>query len=141
MTSARSAFLAKHDTFDRDPIYGCWTWTGRMDKRDGYGVIWSHNKATAAYVAMYRGLVGDYPTGLVLDHTCRNRACVRPDHLEPVTHAENDRRRSAAYRTRALTKCKNGHPLALAIMSRFGGKICRTCGGPGVGMDAQLEAA
>jgi len=132
MTPAAEAFLAKHPTFTRDPLYGCWLWTGRLDKRDGYGVIWSHNKATAAYVAFYTALVGPPPKGLVLDHLCRNRECVRPAHLEPVTGAENDRRRSHAYRCRmAATKpCRNGHSRATCITTVNDGKLCRVCEGP-----------
>lgn len=40
----------------------------------------------------YEFLVGEIPEGLTLDHLCRNKACVMPDHLEPVTQAENHRR-------------------------------------------------
>ena len=125
------AFLDKYPTFARDPIYGCYLWTGRMDKRDGYGVIWSHNKATAAYVAFYRALVGPVPAGLVLDHVCRRRECVRPAHLEPVKGSENDLRRSWRYRCKR-THCKNGHSLAtcITLTENGGAKLCRACQGP-----------
>lgn len=45
-----------------------------------------------AHRVVYESLVGPIPAGLELDHTCRVRRCVNPDHLEPVTHAENQRR-------------------------------------------------
>ena len=123
--TAHDDFLAKHAaSFERDPLFGCWKWVGRLDKRDGYGVIWSHNKATAAYVAFYRALVGPVPPGLVLDHVCRRRECVRPAHLEPVKGSENDLRRSWRYRSRRTT-CRNGHSLATCITTPEGGRLCR----------------
>ena len=75
----------------------CWEWTACTD-RDGYGqfglwmpelrVVITH----AAHRWGYEFLVGKIPEGLTLDHLCRNKACVMPDHLEPVTQAENTRR-------------------------------------------------
>jgi hypothetical protein len=72
-------------TLDLD---GCWIWNGGRNK-GGYG------RATAnkdAHVYMFEKLRGPVPRGKELDHTCRKRACVNPDHLEPVTRAVNLRR-------------------------------------------------
>ncbi len=93
---------------------GCWEWQGSMDRR-GYGQIQAGRRGQPrikAHRAMYLVLVGDIPDGLELDHLCRNTACVRPSHLEPVTHRENVRRgaASAPLLVRA-THCKYGHSI------------------------------
>ncbi len=73
---------------------GCWVWTGVLD-RDGYGYIClggrndrGSNRKRASRVS-YELHVGPIPDGLTIDHLCRNRACVNPAHLEPVTNHEN----------------------------------------------------
>lgn len=71
-------------------VDGCWTWLGRL--HNGYGYLKQHGRDVAAMRLIYEWLVGPIPDGLDLDHLCRNRACVRPDHLEPVTRTENLRR-------------------------------------------------
>lgn len=65
----------------------CW-YSTRKELYNGYSGI--HRK-------IYEALVGDIPRGLQLDHVCRNRVCVNPAHLEPVTISEN------AKRARAMT--------------------------------------
>lgn len=79
---------------------GCWEWVGSRNKH-GYGQFWDGNRPNLAYRTGYELLVGPVPKGLQLDHLCRNRACVRPDHLEPVTSAENTRRGVVARRALA----------------------------------------
>ena len=70
---------------------GCWHWTGARQS-DGYGSFQRSGQTRLAHRAMYELFVGDIPEGLELDHLCRDRGCVRPDHLEPVAHLENVRR-------------------------------------------------
>ena len=68
----------------------CWLWTGPVHKRYGkYG-------GTTAHRHVFRALGGEIPEGLELDHLCMKPLCVNPDHLEPVTRAENVRRRREA---------------------------------------------
>ena len=71
---------------------GCWLWLGCKTEK-GYGLVNKpgHGKYRAHRFS-YETFVGPIPEGLVLDHLCRARACVRPDHLEPVTDLENKRR-------------------------------------------------
>jgi hypothetical protein len=72
---------------------GCWNWTGNTNKVTGYGYVYvGPGKQGIAHRAAYRELVGPIPAGLVLDHLCRNKRCVNPKHLEPVTQGENVRR-------------------------------------------------
>lgn len=70
-------------------VSGCWNWVGGQSS-DGYGV-WSLRGAVTrrAHRIMYERHKGPIPQGLQLDHLCRNRLCVNPDHLEPVTNREN----------------------------------------------------
>lgn len=76
---------------------GCWIFTGGLQGR-GYGHIRGENrKMVVAHLALYRALKGPVANGLELDHICRVRACVNPDHLEQVTHQENVRRGLAGH--------------------------------------------
>jgi len=103
---------------------GCWVWQGRLNQ-NGYGTMGFRAASWLVHRVTYEVLAGHIPEGLVLDHLCRNRACCNPDHLEPVTVAENNRRGAGV----SKTHCKNGHPLFgenLRITSK-GGRSCRIC--------------
>src|SRR5580698_2584776 len=65
----------------------CWNWKG--GKTNGYGCFQIAKVNFRAHRLAYELLRGPIPTGLHLDHLCRNRSCVNPDHLEPVTQREN----------------------------------------------------
>ncbi len=105
------------------PSVGCWNWRGYIH-RTGYGQLRFQGRQTKAHVTAYELTVGPVPSGLELDHLCRNRACVNPAHLEPVTHTENVRRAFAL-----KTACRNGHPYEdnLIIDTCSGARRCRTC--------------
>lgn len=73
-------------------VDGCWVWQGMTSKATGgrpYGRMWLGNVRWWAHRLAYTLAVGPIPTGLVIDHLCRNTLCIRPDHLEAVTNEEN----------------------------------------------------
>jgi hypothetical protein len=87
---------------DRTDSSGCWLWLGQRNAW-GYGhfrrtVVLGTYVAVKAHRYAYTLAIGPIPPGLTLDHLCGRPACVRPDHLEPVTNAENLRRRHARRR-------------------------------------------
>lgn len=105
---------------------GCWTWEGGLHK--GYGTALDETgRSTKVHRIVYRWLVGPIPEGLTLDHLCRNRACVRPSHLEPVTVRENILRGvGPTAREARKTHCKWGHEFS-AENTRWD-KLGRRCG-------------
>lgn len=110
-------------------VVGCWNWTGATNS--GYGNFnLGHGTWVAAHRFSYEHLIGDVPQHLELDHLCRNRACVNPWHLEPVTHAVNMQRSMAPSSVTARTGiCRRGHVHAQVglYVSPDGRRFCRGC--------------
>lgn len=134
--------------FAVDPESGCWVWIAARNV-SGYGLL--AKRATdrrttggsnhwTAHRYVYEATVGPIPEGLVLDHLCRNRACVNPDHLEPVTYGENFRRGAGTgmalwdgskpiKRKSLLDHCSHGHEYTPENTYMLQGKWrkCRAC--------------
>lgn len=119
---------------------GCWQFTGAL-RKDGYSQVQltgRRSKKALGHRLAYVSLVGPVPDGLELDHLCRNRACVNPAHLEPVTRSVNILRGTAPARTIEYfdelwanrTHCPNGHELAVVGIHTepsTGHRQCRAC--------------
>jgi hypothetical protein len=93
------------------PECGCWIWTGCWSRKSYgvAGVVSANGRGGGkhAHCVIYELLVGPIPNGLQLDHLCRIKPCVNPDHLEPVTNIVNQERNALA-----RTHCKWGHPFS-----------------------------
>ncbi len=113
-----------------DKTESCWNWIAGKDSK-GYGSFWLAPTMRVAHRISYEMARGDIPIGLELDHLCRNRGCVNPDHLEPVTHYVNVLRAPLAVGTlnSAKTHCPAGHeytPENTSFGGR-GGRVCKEC--------------
>lgn len=118
-----------------DPMpNGCWLWRGRITNA-GYGQIGiregGRQVTRSAHRISYETFIGPIPEGLVIDHLCRERRCVNPAHMEPVTQRENVMRSPigpAALNARK-THCPQGHAYdeINTYWQSNGGRLCRTC--------------
>ena len=106
----------------------CWEWTGNKTK-DGYGLFGLNYKTKLVHRISYEIKYGDIPEGLQIDHTCRNRSCVNPVHLESVTQQENMRRGLAGQNNKIKTRCPKGHEYTPDNIrkSKYNKRGCKTC--------------
>lgn len=133
MATAEERFWSKVEFTE-----SCWLWLASRN-RSGYGQFNASGRSVLAHRWAYEQLVGPIPRGLSVDHLCRTPACVRPEHLEPVSLAENSRRQpyGAVQWQQAKTHCPRGHELTLENTMRYGqrsrqGQVyaprkCKTC--------------
>lgn len=108
---------------------GCWLWTAA--EKFGYGCFFFDGRMVQAHRFAYELVVGEIPEGLVIDHLCQIKLCVRPDHLEAVTHRENVLRspRGFAAINARKNECHRGHPLSgdNLYLRPTGARECKEC--------------
>jgi hypothetical protein len=108
----------------------CLVWTAPLDK-DGYGSFYLRRRNRRAHRVAWYDMHGEIPDGMVINHICRNRACVNTQHLQVVTIRENvlkDSTTISAINARK-THCRKGHPFDRVYKSSKGGKqrSCSIC--------------
>lgn len=117
---------------ERIPFHACWEWVGARSMKEGYGGISVNGRTRIAHRVAYELFVGPIPEGMQIDHLCRNRGCVNPSHLEPVTIRTNLTRSPLTLLSQAAQKthCPRGHPYdeANTYLDKNGHRYCRICG-------------
>jgi len=117
---ARLLSLVKY----KDEETGCWIGANSNDLH--YSTVRVGGKTYKTHRLMYEQFVGDIPEGLFIDHLCKNRRCINPEHMEPVTNRENVLRGKIG----ARTCCPKGHPYSEENTGFRGAarhRYCKTC--------------
>lgn len=115
-----------------EPNSGCWIWDGPPGG-GGYARTTINNRQIKIHRLAWVLKNGPIPDGLELDHKCRVRSCVNPDHLEPVTRQINIMRGIGPAMLRArnagVVACPKGHPYrgTNLFVSKSGSRVCREC--------------
>lgn len=113
-----------------EPNSGCWLWTENWNDA-GYGTVYvsAARRQIMAHRHSYEISVGPIPEGLEIDHLCRQRCCVNPQHLEPVTTRENVLRMARALERERNFHCRNGHKRTEenTFVKPNGARVCNEC--------------
>jgi hypothetical protein len=81
-------FINRKSYYTVNNLTRCWEWIKTLS-HNGYARLWHDGRLTSASRYFYKNIKGDIPDGMQIDHLCKNRRCVNPEHLEPVSPLEN----------------------------------------------------
>lgn len=122
-------FLEKVE-FSKDKFNGsyCLLWKAGISK-SGYAYLSINGKMTLAHRWIYKRWIGEIDSNLELDHLCRNRNCVNPNHLEQVTHFENMLRGNTDVAKRYCPECSENHVFKKknTYMTKNNKRVCLNC--------------
>lgn len=109
-------------------INNCFVWQGFLDK-DGYGIFTFKQKRRKAHRVAFYFEKGDIPKDMVIDHLCRNRACVNSEHLRMVTKVQNvmENSNSVGAVNKKKIHCKMGHPFNKIYGIKKKQRYCSIC--------------
>lgn len=108
-------------------VNSCWLWQASKLK-NGYGLFTDENgKTVTAHRWSYSHFVGVIPSGKVIDHICRNHACVNPKHLQAISQSDNIKRSLVVKKRAARTHCINGHEFNVHTIRYAGNQRGRRC--------------
>jgi hypothetical protein len=127
---ARRCGFDAYDVEDHGYDTPCWIFRKKPTNRGYAQFMMPDGSQPGAHRAFYEHYVGPIPVGLTIDHLCRVRRCVNPDHLEPVTRGENVLRGDTITAANARkTHCPRGHEYdeANTYVCKRGMRHCRTC--------------
>lgn len=104
----------------------CWVWNLALD-RDGYGSFYFRGASRRAHRVAWYSVNGEIAEGHVINHTCRNRACVNPQHLQCLSVEDHQLKdtNSIPYINSQKTRCPNGHEYDRTVT--WAGKTQRIC--------------
>lgn len=108
---------------------GCWRWNGAACS-SGYGSLTWRAKGWLAHRLAYTLVIGPIPAGYEVHHTCGNRLCINPAHLQPLPgRAHRLVTDTPMARNAAKTHCRHGHPFTPenTYIHRNGRRECRAC--------------
>ena len=127
METINNIAVARFNKFIK-PTSQCHLWIGQKDK-DGYGTFYYFKKNRKAHRFAYYIINGDIPKGMFIDHSCRNRSCVNPQHLRCVTPRVNCLENSISLGAinAKKTHCKNGHTFDKTYGTKKKQRYCSIC--------------
>jgi len=101
---------------------GCWLWAGHTND-NGYSLVRRAGRQLSAHRWNWEQSNGPIPKNLEVNHKCRVRNCINPEHLELLTHAENIR-----FSADLKTTCAQGHPYDKVEIDRgYRSRSCSIC--------------